>query len=205
MCKVCVMYWSTPFSITKCYWETLACETTVPIYIGSVCKDWIDLWFDSAAAYVEWHSPNGWGVCMFMITVLFATTTHRLHCFVPIFAMLNPHVKVVTLIIIKCSNSWYYIAQRKNTITVSNQTLTADIRIFSVLLSRRYPEEQLDERITAIDGGIVVMHSWLCHGVVKKGDAAWTQGTVSVLTDSSTQCDILNPHCTQGASLIYPN
>ena len=42
------------------------------------------------------------------------------------------HIKVVTLIIIKCSNSrYYYIAQRKNkvhTITGSNQTLTADIR-----------------------------------------------------------------------------
>ena len=41
----------------------------------------------------------------------------------------------------------YYIAQRKkkvDTITGSNQTLTADIRIFSVLLSRRYPEKQLD-------------------------------------------------------------
>ena len=43
----------------------------------------------------------------------------------------------------------YYIAQRKkkvHTITGSNQTVTADIWIFSVLLSRRYPEaeEQLD-------------------------------------------------------------
>ena len=42
-----------------------------------------------------------------------------------------------------------YIAQRKkkvHTITGSNQIVTADIRIFSVLLSRRYPEaeEQLD-------------------------------------------------------------
>ena len=65
-----------------------------------------------------------------------ATTKHRLrlHCFVPIFATLNPHVKVVTLI---CHDTiLYYIAQRKkkvHTITTgSNQTLTADIRIFSV-------------------------------------------------------------------------
>ena len=34
--------------------------------------------------------------------------------------------------------------KKVHTVTGSNQTLTADIRIFSVLLSRRYPEEQLD-------------------------------------------------------------
>ena len=85
---------------------------------------------------------------MMLSVFCFATTTHRLHCFVPIFT-LNPHITVVTLIIIKCSNSrYYYIAQRKNkvhTITGSNQTLTADIRnILCVASSRRYPEEQLD-------------------------------------------------------------
>ena len=67
-----------------------------------------------------------------VFTVLFLLLP-RTDCIVSCQSLrLNPHIKVVTLIIIKCSNSrYYYIAQRKNkvhTITGSNQTLTADIR-----------------------------------------------------------------------------